>query len=171
MARKKSFPAGANLRGGQAAAPLNRQAADEFYAPILPLVLDLHRAGRSLREIARELEGRGVKARFGSTRWAAAQVRRLVKRAEDLLQAAPVGREERDQAPEEPLPSPSPPPEPVTAEAPLFLWQGMKKQGPFSTAEVLHMLEAGKVKPATLARRDGEADWRPLRELLDLPGA
>ena len=55
------FPPGVHLIGGRNAAPYLRQLAREFYAPIIPVVVDLRRQGLSLRAIARELDRRGIK--------------------------------------------------------------------------------------------------------------
>jgi Recombinase len=74
------FPADAHLKGGQNAAPVLAQLAREFYAPIIPVVLELHGQGLSLRAIATELEQRGIKSRWGWPRWSAAQVRRVLAR-------------------------------------------------------------------------------------------
>jgi hypothetical protein len=87
-----AFPPGAHQKGGQASAPVNRELAREFYEPIIPIVLELRRQGLSLRQIARELDRRGIRTRqvgkyesFGSDmeiiRWSAQQVRRVLARA------------------------------------------------------------------------------------------
>jgi len=55
--------------------------AREFYAPIIPIVLELHRQGLSLRAIARELGQRGIKTRQEWRHWSATQVRRVLARA------------------------------------------------------------------------------------------
>jgi hypothetical protein len=72
------FPPGAHLKGGQAAAESNRQLAREFYGPILPIVLELHRQGLSLRAIGRELDRRGIMTRLGWPCWSAPSVRRAL---------------------------------------------------------------------------------------------
>jgi hypothetical protein len=76
------FPASASAKGGQASAEVNRRSALEFYAPILPVVAELHAQGLSLRQIARELDRRGVKTRlqYPGQRWNAMQVRRVLAR-------------------------------------------------------------------------------------------
>ncbi len=63
-------------------------AADAFYASIIPIVLELHTQGLSLREIARELDKREIRTRQSSDatttrflRWNAPQVRRILQRA------------------------------------------------------------------------------------------
>jgi hypothetical protein len=78
-----SFPAGAGKKGGINAAPVHKRMAHEFYEPIIPLVMELHHQGFSLRAIGRELEKRGISPRLGYSpgRWSAAQVRRVVCRA------------------------------------------------------------------------------------------
>jgi hypothetical protein len=76
------FPPGVHLKGGQASAPVNAELASAFYAPLLPIVLNLHRQGLSLRAIARELDGGGVKTRLGWDHWSATQVRRVLDRAQ-----------------------------------------------------------------------------------------
>src|SRR5947209_7891344 len=60
MPMKKGFPPGANVKGGQNAAPRLAELADEFYAPILPIIKELYRQKLSLRAIARELQQRGI---------------------------------------------------------------------------------------------------------------
>jgi hypothetical protein len=79
------FPPGVHLKGGQASVESNRRLAQEFYAPILPVVVELHRQGLSLRAIARELDRRGIKTRleYPGQRWSATQVRRLLIRARE----------------------------------------------------------------------------------------
>jgi hypothetical protein len=77
------FPPGVHLIGGRNAAVTNAQLARDFYAPILPLVAELHRQGLSLRAIARELDRRGVKTRmqYPDQRWSATQIRRVLARS------------------------------------------------------------------------------------------
>src|SRR6478752_1631426 len=65
------FPSGVHLGGANAAITL-AELAREFYAPIIPAVMELRRQGLSLRAIGRELERRGIKPRFGFPRWSAA---------------------------------------------------------------------------------------------------
>ncbi|MBI1913607.1 MAG: recombinase family protein [Planctomycetes bacterium] len=83
------FPAGVHKKGGAVSAPVHREAARQFYAPLLELVLQLHRAGRSLRQIAAELDRRGVKTRaeYPGQRWSATQVRRVLARARAAVAA------------------------------------------------------------------------------------
>jgi hypothetical protein len=87
-----AFPPGVHLKGGRAAAPVHAASAREFYAPLIPIVLDLHQQGLSLREIATELEERGIKPRLNylTGTWAAAQVRRVLMRAAAMTPTAPV---------------------------------------------------------------------------------
>jgi hypothetical protein len=95
------FPAGVHLIGGRNAAATHARDAEEFYAPILPVVAGLRRQGLSLRQIAAELDRRGVRTRWGCfyepsgaggdggprfgepriIRWSATQVRRVLARA------------------------------------------------------------------------------------------
>ena len=74
------IPDGVCFKGGANAAPVIREIAREFYAPIIPIVLELHRQGKSLRKIGAELERRKIKSPQGFPRWAAAQVRRALNR-------------------------------------------------------------------------------------------
>ena len=77
------FPQGVHLQGGQASVEVHRQLAREFYAPILPMVAELHRQGLSLRAIARELDRRGIKTRQGWERWSATQVKRVLAKTRE----------------------------------------------------------------------------------------
>jgi hypothetical protein len=83
------FPPGVHRKGGEASVESHRRLAREFYAPLLPVVLELHRQGLSLRAIGRELDRRGIKTRFGWPCWSAASVRRALDRA---LEAAAQGQ-------------------------------------------------------------------------------
>ena len=93
------FPPGVHLIGGRNAAATHVRAAREFYAPIIPLVVELRRQGLSLRAIARELDRREIRTRqvgvhrylgagrnglrWGKlefTRWSATHVRRILAR-------------------------------------------------------------------------------------------
>jgi hypothetical protein len=78
-----AFPPGANIKGGANAAPVLRQVAAEFYAPIIPVVVELRQQGLSLRAIARELTARGVPLRYMESLvpWSAQQVKRVLARA------------------------------------------------------------------------------------------
>lgn len=75
------FPPAAHVIGGQNAAPYLRQLAREFYAPIIPIVVELRQQGLTLRAIAGELGRRGIKTRQGWDHWSATQVRRVLARA------------------------------------------------------------------------------------------
>jgi hypothetical protein len=68
---------------------VNRAAARAFYAPLLPVVAEMHRQGRSLRAIARELHRRGVKTRLGLAHWSATQIRRVLARCRNEERQAP----------------------------------------------------------------------------------
>jgi len=92
------FPPGAQLKGGAASAPVNRELAREFYEPIIPVVVEL-RQGLSLRQIAAELDRQGIKTRVGCwyesatgemtvIRWSATQVKRVLARAGAVPAAA-----------------------------------------------------------------------------------
>jgi hypothetical protein len=75
------FPAGVHLKGGQTSAVVNAELAREFYAPIIPIVVELFEGGLSLRAIARELDRRGIKTRQGFEHWSATQIGRVLDRA------------------------------------------------------------------------------------------
>src|SRR5260221_1255953 len=60
-----AFPRGVNLKGGRNAAPVLAEMAREFYAPIIPVVVELRQRSLSLRQIARALEQRGTRPRMG----------------------------------------------------------------------------------------------------------
>lgn len=75
-----AFPPGACLKGAQASIMSHVQLADEFYAPIIPIVAELRRQGLSLRAIARELDQRGIKTRQECACWNASQIRRVLAR-------------------------------------------------------------------------------------------
>jgi hypothetical protein len=110
------FPPGVHAKGGAASAPVNRALAEEFYAPLLEPVAELRRQGMSLRQIARELERRGIKSRQEWRHWSATSVRRILARAA----AAEPGANQRVQLAALPTPiTPEPRPEgqPGTREA------------------------------------------------------
>jgi hypothetical protein len=77
------FPPGVHRKGGEVSAPVSRELAREFYAPILPIVADLHRQGLSLRAIARELDRRQIRPR-NSWAWSATQVKRVLGRVREV---------------------------------------------------------------------------------------
>jgi hypothetical protein len=74
-------PSGVHLKGGQTAAVTHATAAREFYAPLLPVIVELRRQGLSLRAIAAELDRRGIKTRQEWDHWSATQIRRVLARA------------------------------------------------------------------------------------------
>jgi GYF domain 2/Recombinase len=163
-----AFPADAHLKGGQNAAPVLAQLAREFYAPIIPVVLELHGQGLSLRAIARELESRGIRPRYGGhqARWSAAQVRRVVARA--------LAAGESPHEPQHPPVCDTVPPasqQTPTAVPSIHLLIDQADKGPYSTRQVEAMLNAGEITPATLYRRAGGAEWKPLETIIVAPGA
>jgi hypothetical protein len=56
-----------------------KPAADRFAANVLPLIQPLRAAGKSLREIAKALNERGVPTARGG-KWAATQIAEILKR-------------------------------------------------------------------------------------------
>jgi hypothetical protein len=86
------FSPGVHLLGGRNAALVNAQLARAFYAPILPLVAELHCQGLSLRAIARELDRRGIKTRQEWDHWSATQIRRVLARCAGQEEQAPASR-------------------------------------------------------------------------------
>jgi hypothetical protein len=95
---RRCFPEGVCHKGGAASAPVHRESAREFYAPLLPVVAELRRQGLSLRAIAAELGRRGIKTRQEWPHWSATQVRRVLARVvaaavEDLLEPGPPAAE------------------------------------------------------------------------------
>jgi hypothetical protein len=106
------FPPDAHLKGGQAAAPVNAELARQFYAGILPVVVELHGQGLSLRGIAVELDRRGIRPRLGydGQRWSATQVRRLLSRAagEGAATTLVYGTRKTGKTPEAPAPQSQP---------------------------------------------------------------
>ena len=94
------FPPAAHRKGGEMSRKVNADMANEFYAPIIPVVVELRCQGLSLRAIARELDRRGIRTRqvgwvrysratsegprrgkIEFIRWSATQVRRVSARA------------------------------------------------------------------------------------------
>ena len=94
------FPPAAHRKGGEMSRKVNADMANEFYAPIIPVVVELRCQGLSLRAIARELDRRGIRTRqvgwvrysratsegprrgkIEFIRWSATQVRRVLARA------------------------------------------------------------------------------------------
>jgi hypothetical protein len=154
-----TFPPDAHLKGGRNAAPVLAEMAREFYAPIIPIVMELHGQGLSLRAIAAELERRKIKTRWEWPRWSAAQVRRIVARglaiAEAELQDAPAC------ATALPASQQAPP-----AAAGIHLLIDQVDKGPFSKIQVTAMLDAGDIKLETLFRRPGMEGWQPLQTII-----
>ena len=75
------FPLWASAKGAAASIPSHREMAREFYAPLIPLALELQARGLSLGAIAREFTARAIPTRQGFTTWRRTQVRRLLLRA------------------------------------------------------------------------------------------
>lgn len=71
----------ASRKGQHAGTARNRERAQAAYADLLPLMAELRQAGRSYREIGRELGRRGQTTRTGKA-WNGVQVRRVLARAE-----------------------------------------------------------------------------------------
>jgi len=67
-------------KGGQAAAIAHKQAADEVYEHLLPLVTEMQAGGQSLQSIADRLNDMGHTTRRGKP-WNRMQVSRVLKRA------------------------------------------------------------------------------------------
>ena len=144
--------------------------ANEFYAPIIPIVMELHGKGLSLRAIGRELDRRGIRTSVGHwcgpgkkqtiILWSAAQVRRVLARG---LAAA-------ESRPDQQLPAcdATPPASqqvpPAAARIHLLIDQADK--GPFTNNQVEAMLDAGEITPETLFRREGMERWQPLHTII-----
>ena len=155
-----SFPVGANLKGGRNAAPVNAQLAREFYEPIIPVVMELHSQGLSLRAIARELEQRGIKPRQEFPQWSAAQVRRILCRGLGKpIDVKPDRSEPVYVEPDEPAP-PAPPESPY-----IQLMLNGKPKGLFTKSQVQEMLGTRKITFDTLYFFPGMSGWRRVREL------
>ena len=69
----------ARRKGSQAAAAARRQQARDAYAYLIPTMLELQAAGRSLAQIAADLNDQGHKARR-ARRWSKTQVKRVLDR-------------------------------------------------------------------------------------------
>jgi hypothetical protein len=144
-----SFPPGACIKGGANAAPVLAEMAREFYAPIIPVAVELRGRGLSLRDIARELEQRGIQPRLGCrSTWAAAQVRRILLRAGVTSTDGTVQDKVADQptVPETAVPvsvackSASP-----SSKGDIRLWICGRLHGPYSEEQVKAMLESNEV--------------------------
>jgi hypothetical protein len=140
-----TFPPDAHLKGGRNAAPVLAALASEFYAPIVPVVLELRRQGLS------ELEHRGIKPRYGA---GSAQVRRILVRgsAAACETAAPAGQQV-PAAPEVPPESQqfaacetaAPAGQQAPAAGSILLLIDEAEQGPFISSQVEAMLDAGEI--------------------------
>jgi hypothetical protein len=172
-----TFPPDAHLKGGRNAAPVLAELARAFYAPIVPVVLELRRQGLSLRAIAGELKRRGIKPRYGcQAGWSAGQVRRILARgwaapaapeippesqqSTACETAAPACETAAASACETPA---SPGPQAPPAAGSILLLIDETERGPFTSSQVEAMLDAGEITPETLFRRDGMAGWQPLQ--------
>lgn len=69
----------ARKKGAQAAATARRKQARDAYAHLIPTMLELRAAGRSLGQIAEDLNDQGHKTRR-EKRWSKTQVRRVLDR-------------------------------------------------------------------------------------------
>jgi hypothetical protein len=168
-----TFPAGAHVKGGQNAAPVHAAAADAFYRDVLPLMISLRSQGLSLRAIADELTQRGIKAR--KKQWSAAQVLRVLRRA----QTPPIASQVEQEPPPAPPAAPSPPSPPgggtggedstasgsPPAARQVTLWLKHGMDGPHPIEQVERMLADGTATGKTLAR-EGNGPWRPLGSLI-----
>ena len=152
-----AFPPDAHVKGGRNAAPVLAEMAREFYAPIIPIVMELHGQGLSLRAIAAELERRKVKTRYEWPRWSAAQVRRVLARGSAAADARPEPQDFPGSETATPANQQAPP-----AAAGIHLLIDQVDKGPFSKSQVTAMLDAGDITPETLFRRDGMEGWQPL---------
>jgi hypothetical protein len=70
----------ARRKGSQAAATARQRQARDAYAHLIPTMLELQAAGRSLSQIADDLNDQGHKTRRDK-RWSKTQVRRILDRA------------------------------------------------------------------------------------------
>jgi hypothetical protein len=138
------FPKGVHLKGGRNAAPVLAAMAREFYAPLIPIVMELREQGLSLRAIARELEKRGIMSRLTWPRWSAAQVRRVVIRAAGGIP---------DPRPARVEPAARPP------GADFDLWIDNEVCGPFTIEQVKAMLDCRKITLHVLFMRVGVDEW------------
>jgi len=82
---RRGSPEAARRAAGAASARASSNAKD-----VLPFVREAQLAGaKSLREVAKALEARGIRTPRGSVTWAPAQVSRVIKRAEQLKREFP----------------------------------------------------------------------------------
>jgi hypothetical protein len=130
------FRPGVHTKGGRHAAIAHTGRAADFYAPLIPVIAELHRKGLSLRDIAGELERLGIRPRYNRRpTWGPAQVRRILERAASARPANVEGA----RAPRPPLTQ-------------VRLLIDREDRGPFDESLLRAMLEAGTITPATLAR-------------------
>jgi hypothetical protein len=148
-----ALPPGASAEGARRAAISHAANARDFYAPIIPIVVELHRQGHSLRAIARELDRRGILTRIGHwyepdsgkrrpVQWNAAQVRRVLIRAGVSTSATKPPRRG------------------------IYLRLDGDSKGPFDVRHLRLMIDASLISLWTMGRRDDVGDWHPLRDLL-----
>src|SRR5436305_10902575 len=85
-AERRSFPLGAAIKGGQAAAPRLRQYADEYYAHLFAELAELRASGLTLAAIAAKLNARSEPLRYmeNLSAWTPTQVARVLRRGERL---------------------------------------------------------------------------------------
>jgi hypothetical protein len=156
-----AFPPGVHLKGGRNAAPVLAEMAREFYAPIIPIVMELHGQGLSLRAIAAELERRKIKSRWGWPRWSAAQVMRILARGLAAAESEPQVSQACATAP--PANQQTPP-----SAARIHLLIDHVDMGPFTDSQIEAMLNAGEITPETLFWRDGTEGWQPLHTIISV---
>ncbi len=183
-----------HLLGGLNAAATHRRTADQFYAPITPIVLALHRQACSLREIAAELAHRGIKPRRGK-QWSAAQIKRILDRvrqpADTALQpivatesappcsvlahkhvAQPGTNPIKVSAlvPKPEIPTPMPGVD-LSGNKDVNLFIRERIVGPFTVATVAEMFKRKEIAPATPCRRTGKGLWISVAQLLNAANA
>jgi hypothetical protein len=138
------FRPGVHAKGGRHAAVAHVSRANDFYAPLIPIVTELHRKGLSLRDIAGELERLGLRPRYNRRpTWEPAQVRRILERAakQSAKGAASARPANVDGARAT---------RPTLTDVRLLI--DRQEKGPFEESLLRAMLEAGTITPATLAR-------------------
>ena len=86
----KAFPEGASQRGAEAAAVTHREQCRQADAEVLPLVLELHGRGLSLRGIATALTAAAIPTRQGFPRWHVRQVARILARSAAVAATPPM---------------------------------------------------------------------------------
>jgi hypothetical protein len=116
--------------------------------------MELHRPGKSLREIAEELDRLRIAPPRGEGNWKPEQVKRV------LVYAAKVDGQTNTAS------TASPPPAVVTpAGADISLLVSCKVVGPYTTREVVEMLRSGAISPTTMHKRPNMKAWRSLERL------